>query len=122
MLPMMRRAMLRRAARPVALPPRRLLSDVQDLKPGFNLKRRAESLGVHLTKDETMLLAARAGRQQDLRVTRRKFLKFAEQRGRLGWAQAESAFWEHVPKYATVENGALVMPGNTFRLTTARKP
>jgi len=38
------------------------------------------------------------------------------------WAQAESAFWEHVPKYANVENGALVMPGNTFRLTTARKP
>ena len=38
------------------------------------------------------------------------------------WAQAESAFWEHVPKYASVEDGALVMPGNTFRLTTARKP
>ena len=38
------------------------------------------------------------------------------------WDQAESAFWEHVPKYANVENGALVMPGNTFRLTTARKP
>ena len=38
------------------------------------------------------------------------------------WAQAESAFWEHVPKYASVEEGALVMPGNTFRLTTARKP
>ena len=38
------------------------------------------------------------------------------------WAQAEAAFWEHVPKYATVEHGALVMPGNTFRLTTARKP
>ena len=38
------------------------------------------------------------------------------------WAQAETAFWEHVPKYASVENGALVMPGNTFRLTTARKP
>ncbi len=38
------------------------------------------------------------------------------------WTQAEAAFWEHVPKYASVENGALVMPGNTFRLTTARKP
>jgi SAM-dependent methyltransferase len=38
------------------------------------------------------------------------------------WTQAESAFWEHVPKYSTEENGALVMPGNTFRLTTARKP
>lgn len=38
------------------------------------------------------------------------------------WAAAEEAFWKHAPKYTTIEDGALVMPGNTFRLTVARKP
>ena len=38
-----------------------------------------------------------------------------------GWAKAEVAFWENIPKYTITENGEMVMPANTFRLTVAKK-
>ena len=38
------------------------------------------------------------------------------------WNTAEGAFWKNIGKYTTTdEQGNMVMPSNTFRLTVAKK-
>lgn len=42
--------------------------------------------------------------------------------GDQGWAKAKEAFWANIGKYTQVlENGEMIMPQNTFRLTLAKK-
>ena len=41
--------------------------------------------------------------------------------GEAGWNKAEAAFWDNIGKYTTEEDGEMVMPANTFRLTVAKK-
>ena len=42
--------------------------------------------------------------------------------GEEGWAKAEKAFWANIGKYSEINNsGQMIVPGNTFRMTTAKK-
>jgi len=45
-----------------------------------SLRERAASLGVRLTREEAALLSRKAGRHENMQMTRKKFLRFAQKR------------------------------------------
>ena len=53
--------------------------------------------------------------------TSETIIKKIDEFGEEGWNKAEAAFWDNIGKYTTEEDGEMVMPANTFRLTVAKK-